>query len=87
MTVGIGIISTVAPGRSNCPLVTIIRFDVLLLNVPVLAVCASAVVGHIQTDEFLEGIRTEPSPITNTKKNNVSIRPMTILTIATATSL
>ena len=64
LPVGVGIVvAMVASSFSNGSLVSIVGLDILLLDVAVVTVCASSVVGDIQTNEFLEGIRSEPSSI------------------------
>jgi hypothetical protein len=65
VTVGVPIVVAVvvAPIAPDCPLVAIVSLDVLLFDVTVFAMSASAVVGDIQTNEFLEGIGSEPSSV------------------------
>ena len=51
--VGVGVVVAVV-GRtpSDCPLVAIVGLDILLLDVTVLAMCASAVIRNIETDQL-----------------------------------
>lgn len=48
---------------SDGSLVAIVSLDVFLLDVPIFTVSASSVIRNIQTNEFLQGISSEPSTV------------------------
>jgi hypothetical protein len=61
--IGVRIVVPVLPALPDGPLIPIVCLDVLLFNVTVFTVRASAVVGDIQADKFLERICSEPSSV------------------------